>query len=503
MMTGFVFSAVFSPTLLRIVRATTVGQVVISEIAWAGSTDSSTDEWIELYNNSSQSIDLANWHIVDDLGASDYKILSGSIPAHGYFLIEDHESAIQNVTADAIIDLSLANTGDSLQLYDGAGQLIDTVNGSGGAWYAGNATTHASMERIDPVVLADASAQWSTSTGVAAGQVVPVSSGGGTVVGTPKSLNSVTQTGGNSGGSGSTVFTLTADQAALQSGNTITLTGDVQDVQNLFVYGFDLHYDPAVLHYRGAFEGNFLHGADGTQTTFQSGLLNGQEGSLFLAGARTGASHAGVNGSGKLFEVQFDVVSGGSTTLQIGSGSFLADPTADIPVVFHDLVLSPGTGQLGSVAGLSASQGVERYSITLNWSAVSGAEAYRVYRKDAHGVPQLLGEVPQPGFTDKNGVMKGGFIIPSTNYVYQVIAVAGAVESAAVEVVGRDERGLKGDNNRSDLVDGRDLERLAQRFALDDTGQGFDPLVDTTYDGRIDGSDLIDYAANFAMSYQL
>ncbi|MFO0781141.1 MAG: hypothetical protein U0519_04665, partial [Candidatus Gracilibacteria bacterium] len=152
--------------------------------------------------------------------------------------------------------------------------------------------------------------------------------------------------------------------------------------------------------------------------------------------------------------------------------------------------------------GLTALQGNERYSIILNWNVVPGAEAYRVYRKDAHGVSRLLGEVLQPGFTDQNGVMKGGFIIPSTHYVYQVTAVAGTVESAAVEVVGHDERGLKGDNNRSDLVDGRDLERLAQKFAFADTDQGFDPLVDTTYDGRIDGSDLIDYAANFALSYQ-
>lgn len=65
-----------------------------------------------------------------------------------------------------------------------------------------------------------------------------------------------------------------------------------------------------------------------------------------------------------------------------------------------------------------------------------------------------------------------------------------------------EQRGLKGDNNRSDSVDGRDLQNLAQKFALTSGQAGFDPLVDTTYDGRIDGSDLIDLGASFAKKYQ-
>ena len=35
--------------------------VVISEIAWMGTTASSNDEWIELYNNTSSAIDFAGW----------------------------------------------------------------------------------------------------------------------------------------------------------------------------------------------------------------------------------------------------------------------------------------------------------------------------------------------------------------------------------------------------------------------------------------------------------
>ena len=67
--------------------------------------------------------------------------------------------------------------------------------------------------------------------------------------------------------------------------------------------------------------------------------------------------------------------------------------------------------------------------------------------------------------------------------------------------MGVDARGLKGDNNRSDRLDGRDLERLAQHYTEDSTSQNFDALIDTTYDGQIDGSDLIDIGFNFGKTY--
>ena len=62
--------------------------VVISEIAWMGTTTSSYDEWIEPYsNNTGSAIDLTNW----TLGAADDTpsiTLMGTIPAGGYYLLE-------------------------------------------------------------------------------------------------------------------------------------------------------------------------------------------------------------------------------------------------------------------------------------------------------------------------------------------------------------------------------------------------------------------------------
>ncbi len=66
---------------VRVSTASALGSVSINEVAWAGSADSSTDEWIELYNNTSGTIDLSDWYIEDDGGASVYTIESGVIDA--------------------------------------------------------------------------------------------------------------------------------------------------------------------------------------------------------------------------------------------------------------------------------------------------------------------------------------------------------------------------------------------------------------------------------------
>lgn len=373
---------------------------------------------------------------------------------------------------------------------------MDTVNGSGGVWYAGNATSRASMERIDPASGVDAGSNWATSTGSGS-----QSSGGSALIGTPKSLNSQTL-GGQGGGRQNVRVNLIPGSATPHVGDVLTVTSSVNDVQNLFAYGFELTYDASILHYKNSAEKAFLGANGSVATSFQANLQNGQEGTVLVAGARTVQPKTGVNGSGELFELQFDVIGSGTTVIQPGPATFLASPSEDLPSEFQGTTVNVSVVQIGSVTNLSAVPGTERYSIQLAWDVVPGAEKYRVYRKDAHGLQQLIGEPVQAGFVDADGVQSGGFIVPANDYVYIVAAVQGAVESVPAEITSRDDRGLKGDNNRSDRVDGRDLEALARHFADTDADPGFDPLVDTTYDGRVDGSDLIDLGANFAQIYR-
>lgn len=163
-------------------------RVVINEVAWAGSVSNSADEWIELYNTTAAAVDLTGWRIVDDNGAQTYN-LSGSIPAGGYYLIE-RASTATNVTHNlAVSGLSLANTGDTLELQDSTGARVDIVNSGGGAWPAGTTSGYYTMERVNSSANGDDPANWANNNGVTrSGR----DSGNQLINGTPKAKNSVT-----------------------------------------------------------------------------------------------------------------------------------------------------------------------------------------------------------------------------------------------------------------------------------------------------------------------
>ncbi len=143
--------------------------VYISEIAWAGSSLSSADEWIELANPSNLDVDVSGWRIVGaGSGESDIIFPSDSlIPAAGALMVANYDAGHQNaaftVAPDIVTStLSLSNSSMLIQLVDAEGVLVD-VAGSGGAPFAGfSSNTKASMIRIDLTVLGDDADTWMT-----------------------------------------------------------------------------------------------------------------------------------------------------------------------------------------------------------------------------------------------------------------------------------------------------------------------------------------------------
>ena len=122
--------------------------VAISEIAWMGTAVSSLDEWIELYNNTGSSVDLAGWTLAAADGTPGIA-LSGNIPANGYFLLErTDDSTVPGVTADLLYTGALGNGGEDLVLRDGASSVVDRVDSSAG-WFSGHADGHVPMVRVD------------------------------------------------------------------------------------------------------------------------------------------------------------------------------------------------------------------------------------------------------------------------------------------------------------------------------------------------------------------
>ncbi|MEX0651955.1 MAG: hypothetical protein WD509_00565 [Candidatus Paceibacterota bacterium] len=175
---------------------------VINEVAWAGTQVSSTDEWIELYNRTSYTLDLSS--IV--LSASDgvpYAPLSGTVSSGGYYLIERTDDTPTNITANLITVFSgigsgsgLSDSGEVLSLIHSLGGTASTtldatpaLSSCSGSWCGGVASTSPiSMERISPDVLGTTALNWgSNNTYTKNG----TDSSGGSINGTPKSKNSI------------------------------------------------------------------------------------------------------------------------------------------------------------------------------------------------------------------------------------------------------------------------------------------------------------------------
>lgn len=173
------------------------GSVVINEVAWGGTAAQPSDEWIELYNPTSQAIDLTGWRLYSEYDGSEYEgapnlTLSGSITAGGYFLLErTRDDVIIDITADQIFIGYLIDDGLSLYLEDGNGQRIDSANANGGPWPAGTpkAGGNISMERIDPL-LPDTDSNWADNDGVTINGTAN-DDGSSPIIGTPGQPNSV------------------------------------------------------------------------------------------------------------------------------------------------------------------------------------------------------------------------------------------------------------------------------------------------------------------------
>jgi hypothetical protein len=117
-----------------------------------GTEVSSANEWIELYNDSSNSVDLSGWHIEAEDGSPNI-LLTGSVAPNGYYLIErTDDTTVPNISADIVAAFGngLSNDGgETLRLNDASNVIVDTVIG-GASWVniGGNSTTKQTAQRL-------------------------------------------------------------------------------------------------------------------------------------------------------------------------------------------------------------------------------------------------------------------------------------------------------------------------------------------------------------------
>ena len=166
----------YSLLCLTPAQAQTPSTVFISEVAWAGSSLSASDEWIELANPTSEAIDISGWQLTG--AASSGMILTlpeGSIIApQTTFLIAnyntEHENASFTITPSYVTSsISLSNSALQITLTNTQGEIMDIV-GDGSAPLVGTSGgtasggVYASMQRLFPASDGSLAESWTTTT---------------------------------------------------------------------------------------------------------------------------------------------------------------------------------------------------------------------------------------------------------------------------------------------------------------------------------------------------
>jgi len=149
--------------------------IVINEIMYDPNTDNS--EFIEFENVSSDSINIGGWRIQDEKG-NFYKLSeTGFVLLPNEFFVLAADSIIlkkypellssQNISIANESSLGFTNTGELIQLKNIFGAAIDSISYSD-KWHNKNIlnTKNKSLERINPNLDGNSSANWNTSVAV-------------------------------------------------------------------------------------------------------------------------------------------------------------------------------------------------------------------------------------------------------------------------------------------------------------------------------------------------
>ena len=198
-------ASILSSLLFITSWAAAQGDVIINEIAWMGTQENTSHEWIELYNTTAFPIDISEWSIYGaDTGIClNFSVADGHvtwiIPAHGYLVYSNSEEDVRDFAGNPIVDvwdltIGMNNTSPGqLILYDEqdcAGNVIDTANQNIDTWFAGDAADRRTMERRDPAASGEDESNWATNDSSIAASGLDEASN--PIQGTPGTRNSAT-----------------------------------------------------------------------------------------------------------------------------------------------------------------------------------------------------------------------------------------------------------------------------------------------------------------------
>ncbi|MBI4137701.1 MAG: right-handed parallel beta-helix repeat-containing protein, partial [Candidatus Sungbacteria bacterium] len=143
--------------------------LVINEIAWAGTSAArSEDEWIELYNPTSRTLNLSGITLRSETDNKPNIALSGAIGPRNFYLIErTDETTISDITASTTAPFGsgsgsgLSNSGETLVLEYASTTLDKTpALGACNPWCGGSTGTYYTMERYNPSASGEDPTNW-------------------------------------------------------------------------------------------------------------------------------------------------------------------------------------------------------------------------------------------------------------------------------------------------------------------------------------------------------
>lgn len=169
--------AVFLLLGLPLLVSASEAGVVINELMWDG------EEYVELFNSTSQEISLAGWTLTRQQAGGEVKVLvvweeEDKLGAGEYYLLESKEEATTVIADKVDSSVMLVNTGELITLWDAQKNVVDQANQLS-LWFAGDGTLEKAMERTTATSDGLMASSWHTSTGEAGGRF-----------GTPKQINS-------------------------------------------------------------------------------------------------------------------------------------------------------------------------------------------------------------------------------------------------------------------------------------------------------------------------
>ncbi len=139
-------------------------RVVINEFNFSSPKSHDSGDWIELYNNDSTAINLSNWIIKDDSPSLGFTIPQNTILQPNEYLVvcknREKFNKQYNIQGNILGDFTfgLNSNGDSINIYNEQGSLIDQLNYTR-EWTAGNSGDTLSL--IDPNSDNSLSSNWS------------------------------------------------------------------------------------------------------------------------------------------------------------------------------------------------------------------------------------------------------------------------------------------------------------------------------------------------------